>query len=335
MSDDFVVKDSSCSSNGPTFSAVTATDPSIKMGFVQSSKYNANTGQTSYIVEVLVKGDRIMVPCVHASRFGGAYNYEDFGLHDYNTSEKSRTKFAYATKAGDAVVVAFIDGNSRGGVILGAVTHLSRKPTIKPIDGPQYLSEFNGIEKSINKDGEYITTFKGLPTNLAELNKEPTSIAIAAPKYDKEVGLTNVKFDKTGGWAVSDAASEKPQSIFLNKASGSIEVKSGALTLIFDKATETAKVTSKVFEVNSKDSVTFTTKAFKAEASGTIKISSPKIAIGKGGVELLDQLSKLVDALGNVAVMTPVGPTLPLIMGVGWAGVSAIKSQIDSIKGSL
>lgn len=334
MADDFVVKDSSIWRNRSAFSAATDIDGTVKVGFIQSFKYDKDRGETIYIVEVMTKGSRDMIPCVHARRFGGAHNYEDFILQGFNSSEKDRRSFGYANKAGDAVVIAYLDGNSRSGIILGGLNHLSRKQTIKPEEGVQYVSVFNGIENSINKDGEFTLTFKGLPTNQADLEKAPSSSAIPAPKYDESIGGSFMKFDKTGGWTLSDKAKKDPQSIKIDKEEGTLTIVSGKISIALEKSSQRVALKAKELEVTS-DKVGIKSKETKIEGSQTVKISGPKIAIGGNGTELIDTICSLVDAIGTLTAISPIGPCTPLTAAPSWASVTALKAKLSAIKGSL
>ena len=334
MSDDFVVKDSSIWRNRSVYAATSEVDATIKVGFIQSASFDKDRGETIYVVEVFAKGDRVMVPCIHARRFGGVHNYEDYVLQTFNSSEKDRKSYGYANKAGDAVVIAYLDGSSRGGVILGGLNHLARKQTLKPDDGPQYLSVINGIETSINKDGEYTVTFKGLPKNAADLKKAPSSSPVPEAEYDDKVGGSYMKFDKKGGWILSDKSEKDPQSVELDKSGGKLKITSGKITLTLDKASE--KIEAKAKELSATiDKVNFKSKEVKIEGSQTVKISSPKVAIGGNGTELIDQVCQLIDALGNLTAISPVGPCTPLTAAPTWAMVMAIKMKLSSIKGSL
>ncbi len=174
-----------------------------------------------------------------------------------------------------------------------------------------------------------------MPTNVADLKKAPTSSKISAPTYDVEVGSTYIKFDKTGGWTISDNAKEKPQSIFVDKSSGKITITSGNLILSMDKASEHLSLSSKLLTIDSSDNVGITTKAFRVDGSESIKLSGSKIAIGSGGVELLEQISKLVDAIGSLTIITPIGPASPVSSSPQWSSASGVKASLDSIKGSL
>lgn len=59
------------------------------------------------------------------------------------------------------------------------------------------------------------------------------------------------------------------------------------------------------------------------------------MAIGKDGIELLDQLFQLVDALSKVIPISPVGPCAALGTVPEWAAVKAIQEKIKEITGGL
>ena len=77
------------------------------------------------------------------------------------------------------------------------------------------------------------------------------------------------------------------------------------------------------------------TKEFLIQSSTRAYIKSPKVAIGKDGIELLDELAKLVDALGLVIPISPVGPCTSLKSSPNWPQVEAVKAKIKEITGSF
>ena len=199
----------------------------------------------------------------------------------------------------------------------------------------QYKSEFNGVEKSINKDGELVVTIKGQPKNIAKLSETPGA-ALPAPEYDTKVGGAYYKFDKLGGFLLSDASTENgTQSLAIDKKNGTFVISSGKISLTLTKKTETTGLKCKILTITSEDKVTITTKEFKVEAKKSASIKAEKVAIGKDGIELLDQLIKAIDAISMVQPISPVGPCTPLKATPQWPQVEQIKAKIQQIKGSL
>lgn len=335
MSDSFnIVKDSSIWYNPVNYSAHTEKNPQIRIGIVQKVFVDQKKGDIRYLVEVQDRNDRIPTNCRMMRRFGGVYNYEDVIYRGYAINDKPDPVQDFQAKAGDIVLVASLNGETREGVILGGITHAARRVELKPEDGPQYKSEFNGVEKYINKDGEYTVTFKGQPTNLDKL-KETPSAKIKSPTYNVEIGSTYYKFDKEGGWQICDNAKSDPQKIHVDKKTGTVTINSGKVSLKFTKKTEDIAFKSKTLGVTATDKIEQTTKTFKVAAETTATIKSPKIALGTDSIELLDMIVKLIDAMSKVQPISPLGPCTPLIATPQWPDIETIKSKITEIKGSI
>ncbi|CAM6003882.1 unnamed protein product [Sphagnum balticum] len=269
--------------------------------------------------------------CRMMRRFGGVYNYEDYIDRGYKTSDQPDPVTGYDAKAGDAVLVGQFNGQGREGVIIGGLTHAARKTTIQADDGPQYDSEFNGIRTEINADGEWTLTFRGQPTNLDGLDNTP-SARIPAAVYDTKVGTTFMKLDITGSWTINDNANSDPQFIKIDKPGGILTVQAGQVSLVMAKGAQSAVLTCKDTTINSSNSITENTTAYQLKASATAKIDSPKVAIGHDAIELLDQLTQLIDALGKILPISPVGPCTMLNTVADWPVVEQIKGKINQIK---
>jgi len=180
--------------------------------------------------------------------FGGVYNYEDSVLRGFD--HKGTNDAQVAALAGDLVLVGFIGGIGTEGVILGGLTHRARKSFLDATKGPQYKSEFNGIETHINENGEWTLTFKGQPTNLQKLKDAPNQV-IPEPEYDKDVGTSFMKWDKTGSFTLSDEATDgdKAQKLFIDKKNGTIDIFSGKINLKLEKNQKKTTLTSETFVV--------------------------------------------------------------------------------------
>jgi len=337
-----IVKDSSIWNNSSAFSAVEKKDPYLRIGIVKKVYREARTTDIKYLVEVQDKNDSIEVNARLLRKFGGVYNYEDVVEHGYKFDDKPDPTRNFEAKAGDTVLVAFLNGQAREAVILGGLIHPARKSTLDITKGPQYQSEFNGIETRINENGEYTMTFKAVPTNAKKLDETPQA-AIPAPTYDEKIGGSFFKFDKTGSIEISDAdgytEKEKKldniQNMRFDKPKGTITVNSGKIKLTLTKKDEKVELKCKVLDIVSDDKINAKTKEFKLEASTSVKINSPKVAIGKEGIELLDQLFQMVEALAKVIPISPVGPCSAIGSSPQWPGVVAVQSKIKEITGSL
>ena len=336
MSNPFnIVKDSSIWQNSNSYAAVNNKDPYLRIGIVKQVYREQRTSDIKYLVEIQDRNDSVEVNARLLRRFGGVYNYEDVVDRGYKFDDKPDPVRDFDAKAGDAVLVAFLNGEAREAVILGGLIHPARKSTLDITKGPQYASEFNGVETRINESGEYKLTFKAQPTNLKELENKPAK-KIAAPKYDEKVGGSYFWMDKTGSLELNDNEKEKGiQQLRMDKPKGTITINSGKIKLEMTKEKELVTLKCKVLEVTSDDKITGKTKEYSMDASKSVKIKSPKVAIGKEGIELLDQLFQLVEALGKVQPISPVGPCTPIMSAPNWAGVVSVQSKIKEITGSL
>ena len=193
--------------------------------------------------------------------FGGDEGGEEAATKDdiMNLEDKLDESASYYAKPGDMVIVASLNGEFREGIILGSIIHPSRKSTLDPEKGPQYINEFNGVETYINETGEYKLTFKGLQKNINKLKEKPgQNIEIA--QYDDAVGGSYFQLDKTGSFLLIDSAKEQPQSIKLDKPNGSITIQSGNIVITMTKKDEKVSLKSKVLSINSETSISQTTK---------------------------------------------------------------------------
>jgi hypothetical protein len=330
-----IVKDSSIWQNGHAYDAVNRKDPFLRIGIVKKVYRDKKGIDLRYLVEIQDRSDTIEVNAKLLRRHGGVFNYEDTILHGYKIDDKPDSVRSFNTKAGDTVLVGFLNGEAREAIILGCLTHPARETTIDIEKGPQYASEFNGIETKINENGEYKLTFKGIPKNIKKLDEKPAS-KLPKPEYDEKIGGSYWTFDKTGSFEVNDKSTENGfQNFKIDKAKGTIEINSGKIKLLITKKEEKVTLACKILDITSTDKISGKTKDFKMDASATIKLKSPKIAIGKEGNELLQQIFKLVEALGMVKPISPLGPCTPLMATPEWPDVKQIQSKIKEITGTF
>ncbi len=336
MSNPFsIVKDSSIWKSSSDHSALMHRDAFIRIGIVRSTFVDADDKDLRFLVEIQDKNNKVYANARVLRRFGGVYNYEDIMGRGYQHDDKPDPVSDFSAKAGDMVAVAFLNGSTREAIIIGGLLHPARGVSLDYKKGPQYISEFNGVETSINDSGEYKLVFKAQPVNLKDLSNKPTS-KIKPPKYDDKVGGSYFWLDKTGSIEINDSEKQKgPQSVRIDKPKGMISIQSGKIKLEMSKEKELVTLKCKVLEVTSDNKITNKTKEYKTEATTSVKINSPKVAIGKEGIELLDQLFQLVEMLGKVTPISPVGPCTPLMSTPQWSQVKQVQSKIKEITGSL
>src|SRR5690606_17875171 len=116
-------------------------DTAIRVGIVREMRTVAD-GSTRYIEEVFIGGNQVPVSCQLMTRWGGAYNFEEYRVRSWAGSVSNgflppTTAGSYEFRSGDTVVVGFINGKSREGIILGGIQHESRDEEIG--EGISYL----------------------------------------------------------------------------------------------------------------------------------------------------------------------------------------------------
>ena len=190
----YTIKDSSLWIEADIAESMNKVDTRIRVGIIQEESYNALKDETIYMVSVLDSNGQRVIPCTRMVRFGSPYNYEEYTRQSYNFEDgfvDNRHEFRFLS--GETVIIAMINGGissglTANGVILGSLSHPYRSETLKRNNEVAYISEFNGIENYISKDGEWRQTFRGIQTNVADLRKPPSGEQIPEPEYDLEIG---------------------------------------------------------------------------------------------------------------------------------------------------
>lgn len=357
---DYIIRDSSIWEDPRSTSLLYGKDCAVRIGVVRDEVFVTTEGKTRYAVEVWDNGRNIPIACIRTSRFGGIYNYEEY-THRGFTPGTSDASAVRSLEPGDHVIVAYLGGQAREGVILGSINHTGRKEVINNPEqkaknevsefvnraGPttvRYISEFNGIETAINASGEHRITFKGQPTNLDKLKEAPNGSDIPNAVYDKKVGSSYYEFDKTGSWYLNDNAENGLQSIKVDKPNGKIEIVSGKTSLVINKNDETYTYTQKKVTFNTADEWSLNTKKTNIMSTNEINAKSAKINTEgewtqKGNMTITGNTTQTgnVDLTGNLSstgITSLAGGQFPLIydivltIGIGNLGAPVISNHV-------
>lgn len=353
----YTVKDSSVFQDPESYGLYNNTENRVMVGTVREELFDDDTAQTRYLVDAWLSGTVVTIICSNCTRFGGAYNYEEFTRQAYKMDD-SKVPTSHSIIPGDHVLVAFLGGDAREGVILSGYKHPGRKEVIDlskdsagaqflnretKVNATKYASEFNGVEKMINADGEYRVTFKGQPTNLAKLSAIGDK-AIPAPQYDASVGSSYYEFDKTGSYFITDNAKENPQSIKIDKQNGKIVITSGKTSLVIDKKEESYMITNKKVTFNTATEWNLNTKSTSIKSTNVIIAESKDIKTTgkitqKGDVQITGAIkqtgnNEITGNLKTTGETLLAGGSYPLIydivliLGVGNAGAPVVSSAI-------
>lgn len=337
---DYTVRDSSILGDAHAFSKYDSKDCAVRIGIVREDKV-VSDGSTRYVVEVATGGRQIPISCRLLNRFGGVYNYEEYRLRGWAQNfpkgipvPAPQTASKYKLRSGDVVLVAYLEGQSREGVIIGGLTHPARTDKTTP-GNIEYISEFNGMETQIRKDGSYKVTFKGSPINTAALSVLPTGTPIPDPIYGPSAG-SFYGFEKDGSFIVSDGS--QYIKIIKSPTGGTTQIKSGNSTINLGgnaaesslgfKSDKLFLETTTDINIKAKTGITAETIAFSIKAIN--------IALGNDQIELIDGLLQLIDALGTIVVTSPVGTCTPLMAAPTWtAQIIPLKVKLSTLKSSV
>jgi hypothetical protein len=326
-----IITDSSLT-NDPSLIDISPIGSDVRVGIVRGETFDKGLDSIIYIVEVNSHGLTYALNCIPMVKFGDVFNYEERGFRSWGSDSNDPIPESFSNRVGEVVLVSHLNSSPSNGVIIGSLRHPARKKTIK--EGVSYISEFNGLETSISDSGEYKITYKGLPTNVKDLDSA-NGRKLPEPKYDKEVTGSYFTFKEDGSYEVSDGAESDPQSFSINKPDGNITIVSGKITITIDKKNNSTEIISPEIKVNSEKLISVETPEFSVESNKSIKLSGKKIAIGTSGTELIDSLIKIIEGIGDLTINSPVGPCSPFKSAPTWVQIESIKSKLSSIKGSL
>ena len=313
-------------------------DTKIRVGVVYEEIVGENSGETTYTVMVSVGSHDVPVTCVRMSRFGGAHNYEEYNLRAYEDAAGTGLNKPYSQRAGDVVVIAFLDGSARKGVILGGIRHSSRTEKLTANKTPAYISRFNGIEKTISEEGALTYTYRGsTPASEASLKTIPTGIPILEAVDDPIAAGSTFGFNEDGNFCATDGDA---QSIVVNKdklGGGNIVLTSGSTTVTLAGGAGGQEVTIDTVgdvTISTVKNVDISGLDISLNANKAIAIESKLgVSITSAGSELLDLIITLIDELGAVKVVAPMGPCTSLNETPMWLKVVAVKLKITSMMG--
>lgn len=275
--DDYIIKDSSIWMDPADHSLRESADATIKMGIVRDVVAISEDSDISYICDVWLGGKYTSIQCFRTSRFGGVYNFEEYNHRGFELDNDPTADSLMDYKQGDAVIIAYLMGESNTGVILGGLNHPGRPKIFKPDDDIAYQSEFNGVNKSINKDGEYTVTFKGQPTNISVLSDISKGQPIPPAEYNEEIGSSYYQFDKDGSYTLSDNATDGEQKIKVDKKNGKIEIIGGKTSFTITKEDESYVIKNKITTFEAADEFNIKTKVSNVDASKEANIKAAKI----------------------------------------------------------
>lgn len=279
--EDRIIKDSSIYRDQDAFQGWHRQNLQLNIGQVSKVERieEEDITKTVYVVDVYDSTNILPIRCVRMSKFGGVYNFEEVTYRPFNGDGDVASDGPYDIKAGDIVVVGYLAGDDREGIILGCIRHPAREEEINQLgeDGIAYISVFNGIQTTIDKDGQFKQEFLGQPTNLSKLEDAPNGQVPEPPMYDEEVGTSYYMWDKTGSYILSDNAKEKPMTMKFDKPGGIWTLDIGETNITIDKNNDSISIKNVDTTWASDTSWSLTTTDMNVEASSSINAKAANI----------------------------------------------------------
>lgn len=264
------------------------------IGVITNYVFHEKTQTYVYEVEVLIRNSPIKIICKPLYQYSSPVNFQEFyhTIHQVKGDASIHT-YQYSYRVGDIVFVSFVNGeSSSGGYIIGSIAHVGKKSKIN--ENINYYSIFNGIEEIINKDGEYLLTRKGIPSNLKDVLSHSKNTNIPELKYDKEDSGTYLFFKKDGSFEINDA---KQQFFQIDKTKKIITIQSNKCVFelgdtkqdkesFFIKTPQVAKIEagSSIFQLGNKTNGGLNSFFLKCEANGVIQAKSVILTASSGVV---------------------------------------------------
>ena len=310
-------------------------DNSIHTGVVHEELPAGNTGESLYVVMVTINGHDVPITCKRMTRWGGIHNYEEYSLRGYNDVLGTGTNTNYSARPGDTVIVAFLDGVAKQGIILGGIRHAAREQAVED-GGPAYKSRFNGIEKEISTTGALKYTYQGVVPS-PQLEFPPTGAPILEALDNPLTGGSSFGFNEDGNFNIDDG---NDQTVVVTRDSvvgGSIEIVSGSTQIMITGNFLEPKVevaTTGAITLDASKDVSISGLSMSLSSTTRLDIeSNTGVSIASAGSELLDLIVTLIDEIGGLTVSSPVGPCSPVMAAPTWAKILAIQVKLKLMMG--
>jgi phage gp45-like len=307
----------------------------------------------SYNVRVLQNGSQpiIFKNCVPLTSMASLLNYQLHTLETSKDNKKFPTKYLdYDNNSltGCDVVISFIEGNQNFPIIVGC---FPVENNITKEEGMWYIFNFNGKEFKINNKGEL--SFVSSDLNTLENGETRTQKSKIIKEKERDFKPLKINISKDHEFTVLDGLEQKfhisqveklikfdnkSESFIIDQQNKKISLTSGETFVIdvkkiFTINSDKITISSNIIEFNIKDTFTINSKTNVIKSSSKLTISSPKITIGNGSVELLSLINELIDSVGLLTIPTSCGPTAPVQSSPQWAKIKAIQQKLKSITG--
>ena len=275
---------------------------------------------------------------ISADKVGGVADFFEYKLRATKVKiddHSQKNSHDFKKQNGTLVLLMCIDGFSEKAVIIGGVANsqnekTQRKSTLTKENGLHLEGEYNGLNWQINKNGEFIITFKSPTDNDGKI-------------IDKKYSGTYVKIDKTGSFEIKDSKNstrmdnDKGGITTSTKGDHSVSAESN----IINKATKDIKETASNWNIELTGSATQKAASWAMEVSGEVKVkaggalnieaSSTEIkSKSKVGIEtnMLDVKGKSINLEGKQVNVGGAGGMPALTMSTKFLGIGNLGAPV-------
>ena len=209
---------------------------------------------------------QIITNCRLASWLGGQYNYAERVLRP---NSKPLNEVPLKDQDGDIVFFQYVQGQKLAPIIvaMGTQPQDGDATGAKINDGPRWVEQYNGVETTIDKDGQYSLVVKG-----GMLNAETNSFT-----PNEDMTLSSIVMDKDK--KVSILTTDGPSAI-LDGTADSISLKTNAGDMI-----ELAKGTITI-QNSSGIKIVLSSSGLVISEGGTLEINADTIKLNAGMVDV-------------------------------------------------
>jgi hypothetical protein len=307
----------------------------LKLGtIVDVIDTDAPKNQSEFMVEydvMVIEDDNTSIykNCISIDSFGGVADFLRYKRRAHKDPKKVKDSGSFKKQNGSMVLLLCLEANGEIAIILGGLPHSDKGKILDPALGHHLEGEFNGINWQIDKDGQFVVTFKSATEADGKV-------------INADAGGAYYKMEKDGSIEVSDGNKEK---IRIDKTDKTIDIEAESdisnITdenfIITAKKDVQVKADAKIL-LEAGGSALFKSKAdITVEAMGPFTLKAPNITIDSGGVTTVKASAVQIQA-SSIQLGSGGGPALTSslqVLGTGYGGTPVISSVISGFSSTV
>lgn len=252
---------------------------------------------------------------ISLDKFGGVADFFEYRSRPNTVvidKESNKPSYDFSKQNGSLVLLLCLDGFSEQAIIIGGLPNIineknQRKTTLTKENGLHMEGEYNGINWKVNKDGEFVLTFRSPTDNNGKI-------------IDKKYSGTFSKIDKTGSFEVKD----QHNHVRMDNDKGGFNLKTDAdYKLEADKNVETT-VKKDIVDKAANWAAEYSGSAKQKSSSWDVEVSGQATIKASGAVNIetnsMDIKSKQVTVQSNAVFLGAAGGAPALVLSTKFIG---------------